>query len=122
MFNDCSPNLTVKENHMKLVKHGLIVAALAVGLPLAVQAQANPAATANAPLTSGVVKKVDKEQGKITIKHGPIENLGMPGMTMVFHVTDPKMLATVNEGDPIRFTAENTNGALTVTRLEKAGK
>ena len=107
---------------MKFVKHGLIVAALAVGLPLAVQAQATPAAAASAPLTSGVVKKVDKEQGKITIKHGPIDNLGMPGMTMVFHVTDPKMLATVNEGDPIRFTDEKANGALTVTRLEKADK
>lgn len=37
-----------------------------------------------AMLTEGVVKKVDKAQGKLTIKHGPLDNLGMPAMTMVF--------------------------------------
>lgn len=107
---------------MKFARYALIAAVLTASVPLAVQAQTDTAAAASAPLSTGVVKKVDKAQGKITIKHGPLENLGMPGMTMVFHMADPRMLATVNEGDQIRFTAEKANGALTVTRLEKADK
>ena len=82
---------------------------------------AAPAASAQAQsLSEGVVRKVDKDSGKLTIKHGPLENLGMPGMTMVFHVKDPAMLDEVKEGDSIRFRAEQVNGALTVTQLQAA--
>jgi len=107
---------------MKFIKTGLLVAALAGTVPIVVQAQPAASAAATASLTSGAVKKIDKEQGKLTIKHGPIENLGMPGMTMVFHVADPGMLDAVVEGDQIKFTADKVNGALTVTHLEKADK
>ena len=51
------------------------------------------ASAAAAPTADGEVRKVDKEQGKVTLKHGPIANLDMPGMTMVFKVADPKLLA-----------------------------
>jgi Cu/Ag efflux protein CusF len=44
------------------------------------------------PKSSGEVKKVDKASGKVTIKHGPLDHLGMPAMTMVFGVKDPAML------------------------------
>ena len=37
----------------------------------------------------GEVKKVNKDTGKLTIKHGELKNLGMPPMTMVFRVKDP---------------------------------
>ena len=37
--------------------------------------------------------------GKLTIKHGPLENLGMDAMTMVFKVKDPAMLSQVKVGD-----------------------
>jgi Cu(I)/Ag(I) efflux system protein CusF len=72
----------------------------------------------NATLSEGLVKKVDKAQGKITLKHGPLENLGMPGMTMVFRVQEAGMLDQVKPGDNVRFLAETMNGALTVTKLE----
>jgi Cu/Ag efflux protein CusF len=42
------------------------------------------------------------------------------GMTMVFAVSDPKILTTVKAGDRIKFDAERVNGQLTVTRLQKA--
>lgn len=80
-------------------------------------ASAKPATTL-APLSDAEVKKVDKEQGKITLKHGPIENMGMPGMTMVFRVQNAGMLDQVKAGDKVRFHAEKMNGALTVTELE----
>lgn len=73
-----------------------------------------------APMSDGEVRKVDKDAGKITIKHGPLVNLDMPGMTMVFRVKDPAMLDQVKEGDKIKFVADSMNGALTVTRMEPA--
>ena len=69
-------------------------------------------------LTEGEVRKVDKEAKKLTIRHGPIENLDMPPMTMVFQVQDAAMLDTVKAGDKIRFQAEKTGGAYSVTRIE----
>ena len=69
-------------------------------------------------MTSGVVKKVDKGAGKVTIRHGPIEKLGMPQMTMVFRVKDPDMLDRLKEGDEIRFVAEKVDGAYTVIQFE----
>ena len=69
-------------------------------------------------MTTGVVKKVDKGAGKVTIRHGPIGNLGMPQMTMVFRVKDPAMLDRLKEGDEIRFVAEKVDGAITVIRFE----
>ncbi len=70
--------------------------------------------------TLGEVRKVDKDAKKITIKHGPIVNLDMPPMTMVFQVKEPAMLAKVKAGDKVKFRAENLGGALTVTGIEAA--
>ncbi len=85
-----------------------------------VQIAQTPAATSQAAMTKGKIKKVDKDAGKVTIQHGPIANLDMPGMTMVFRVRDPAMLGQVKEGDNVMFSAENVNGALTVTKIEAA--
>lgn len=72
----------------------------------------------NEALSEGLVKKVDRDQNKLTIRHGPLKNLGMPGMTMVFKVRDPQWLDHVKPGDNIRFLADEANGVYTVTRLE----
>lgn len=70
------------------------------------------------PLSEGEIRKADKSAGKLTIKHGPLENLGMPAMTMVFRVKDPAMLDQVKPGDRVRFLAEKVDGAFTVTKLQ----
>lgn len=72
----------------------------------------------SAPMSDGEVRKIDKEAGKITIKHGPLANLDMPGMTMVFRVKDPAMLDRVKEGDKIKFVADRMDGSLTVIQME----
>jgi Cu(I)/Ag(I) efflux system protein CusF len=72
------------------------------------------------PQTDGEIKKVDKEAGKITVKHGPLVDLGMPAMTMVFKVKDPAMLEQVKAGDKVKFTVEKINGAFTITALQAA--
>ena len=78
------------------------------------------AASDKTPMTDGEVKKVDKDGGKVTIKHGEIKNLEMPGMTMVFRVKDVTMLDQLKAGDKIKFAADNVNGRLTVTKIEMA--
>ncbi|WP_175818797.1 copper-binding protein [Burkholderia sp. BCC0419] len=75
---------------------------------------------ATAPrMSHGEIRKVDTAAGKLTIKHGPLENLGMDAMTMTFKVKDPAMLSQVKAGDTIDFVAEDVNGALTVVELKK---
>lgn len=69
-------------------------------------------------LTEGEVKKVDKEAGKVTLKHGDIKNLGMPGMTMVFQVSSKALLDKVQVGDKVAFHAIDKNGKLTVTEIQ----
>lgn len=70
--------------------------------------------------TEGLVKKVDKAAGKVTIRHGAIENLGMPKMTMIFRVRDPAMLDRLKEGERILFVADKVNGKFTVMQFEPA--
>ena len=77
-------------------------------------------AQATSAMSKGEVRKVDKDAQKITLKHGPIDNLGMPPMTMVFRVKDPAMLDQVGRGDKVNFSADNINGAYTVTHIEKS--
>lgn len=68
----------------------------------------------------GEVRKVDKDAGKVTIKHGPLTNLDMPAMTMVFRAKDPAMLDKVKAGDSIRFKAQKIEGNFTVTEYQPA--
>ena len=89
------------------------------GMDMSAQSSPKTAESA-ASMTEGEVRKVDKEQGKITLKHGEIKNLGMPGMTMIFRVQDKAMLDQVKEGDKVRFTADNIDNQLTVTKIEAA--
>jgi len=101
-----------------------IILAAAVGLAFASAAslaRAQPgAAAAQEAFSDGEIKKVDKEAGKLTIKHGELKNLGMHGMTMAFKVKDAAMLDQVKPGDKVRFVAEKVGGAFTVTALETA--
>lgn len=69
-------------------------------------------------MVDGEIKKVNKEAGKITIRHGELKDLGMPAMTMVFQVKDPAMLDQVKAGDKVKFVAQKIEGAMTVVQLE----
>ena len=68
-------------------------------------------------LTDGEVKNVDPKAGQVTLKHGPIENMKMPPMTMAFPVQDPSVLSSLKEGSKVKFALENVNGVLTITSL-----
>lgn len=98
----------------------LLAALLALPPAFADDAHHAGAPTASAALSEGMVKKVDKAAGKLTIAHGPLANLDMPPMTMVFKAGDPAMLDKVKAGDKIRFAAERSGGVFTVKTLELA--
>ena len=91
---------------------------------LATAALAMPAlaqqATAAADMTDGVVRKIDKDTKKVTIKHDEIKNLQMPPMTMVFQVKDSTLLDKVQAGDKVRFRAEMAGTAMVVTDISAA--
>jgi Cu(I)/Ag(I) efflux system periplasmic protein CusF len=106
---------------MKTLKTLLLLAAMLVGA-----ASVHAASHAGAPMgmsadmAEGEIRKVDMENKKITIKHGEIKNLDMPGMTMVFQVKDPALLDKVKAGDKVRFKAEKAGGAIVVTDIQAA--
>lgn len=90
--------------------------------PASTSSAAAPASSSGiaAAMSDGEVKKVDKSAGKVTIKHGPLANLDMPPMTMVFRVKDPSMLDQLKAGETIQFKAEKIDGNYTITDVKPA--
>lgn len=68
--------------------------------------------------SQGEVRKIDRDNASITLRHGPLDNLDMPGMTMSFKVVDGALLDNLRTGDKVRFRAEKVNGQFVVTRME----
>ena len=109
------------------MKLAILFAALAICITPAAQATAHDksakepvASSTAASMTEGEVRKAGVDAKKITLKHGPIANLDMPAMSMVFTVKDPEMLQKVKQGDKVRFNADKINGVFTLTQIEAA--
>ena len=108
---------------MKTLNSLVIISALMLGSQVAnaaSHAAAPMAAASTTDMAEGEIRKVDMDSKKITIKHGEIKSLDMPGMTMVFQVKDPAMLDKVRAGDKVRFKAEKAGGAIVVTEIQPA--
>lgn len=73
-----------------------------------------------ADMTSGEVRKIDKEAGKITIKHGEIKNLEMPPMTMVFTIKDPALLEKIKPGDKVNFNVVKEDGKMVIKDIQSS--
>ncbi|HUR20783.1 MAG TPA: copper-binding protein [Vicinamibacterales bacterium] len=109
------------------MKRNIIAIAFAAALSVSAYAttheqhgSAHVAAAAAASYSEGEVRKVDLDAKKITLRHGPLVNLDMPAMTMVFQVSDAAFLNQVKTGDKVRFVAEKIGGAYTVTQIHQA--
>ena len=103
---------------MKYLMNALAATTFALMLSPAVFAQEPVSANVTNMATSkGEIKKIDPENGKLTIKHGELKNINMPAMTMVFAVSDKAELAKLKAGDKITFVANNANGQLTATNV-----
>lgn len=83
------------------------------------------AETATAPssaaaMSQAEVRKIDTANQKITLRHGPLANLGMPPMTMVFTVQDATQLEGLNVGDKVQFVAQQQGSQFVATELQPA--
>lgn len=72
------------------------------------------------PMSEGVIRKVDTEARTLTIKHGPIKNLGMPPMTMVFQTDENIAVDDLQTDQAVKFRVVNKNGKMTITEVEPA--
>jgi len=111
------------------MKSAWLSAAL-LGLTLALPVQAQTAAphahgtpiaqAKSSEMYDGEVRRINNETSRVTLSHGPLKGFGMPPMTMAFTVKDAKQLATLKEGDKVRFALEQSGDNLVVTRIEAA--
>jgi len=103
----------VKDTMMTTVIRSIVViflvALACVSLPSRAQA---------AELTTGVVRKIDIENSKITIRHEEIQHLDMPPMTMVFTVKNKTLLDKLQPGQTVKFGVVDEGGKLVITRLQ----
>lgn len=85
-------------------------------------AKSQPAAMSEMamPMTDGVVRAIDRDAGTITVEHGPIKGLGMPAMTMPYHVKERGMLTTVKPGDRIKMSVDKLGTLYTITAMQHA--
>ena len=68
----------------------------------------------------GRIQKLDIERATVILKHGPIAGLGMPDMTMIFRVSNPRQLAGLNVGDQVRFEVRSARGAMVISEIDRA--
>ncbi len=115
----------MSETRWKRRTPGAVVTALGLLFGVPEGASATPSAAPSGAATQATakaeaeVRRVEVSTGRIQLRHGPIANLAMPPMTMVFRVKSPALLDGLKEGDRILFTAEKIDGAYTVTSVEK---
>ncbi len=110
---------------MKTIQKILLISAMSLGVtwPLISSAQAmmehgKSSISGAATMTDGEVRRVDAAAGKVTIKHGDIKHLDMPGMTMVFTARDKRVLNNIKTGDKIKFMAVTEGGKFFVTDIQ----
>lgn len=100
----------------------LVACSLSLGLVHAATDTAQATESAASTWTAGEIRKLDKEAGKLTIRHEDIQNLNMPAMTMVFTVKNKSMMDGLKVGDKIKFMAVQEKGKLIVTDIQSAGE
>lgn len=105
----------------------LLIACLLGSLAFSVQAsdehgghKGHDATQSTASMSQGEVRKIDAARQKITLRHGPIANIGMPPMTMVFDVRDAALLEGLEVGDKVGFVVEQQGSQFVVTELQGA--
>jgi Cu/Ag efflux protein CusF len=87
--------------------------------PAAAPAEA-AATTSAAELSEGEVLRWDARTSKVTLRHGPIANLGMPPMSMVFKVQNAEQGSALQAGMKVRFRAEQQQGTYVLTHISPA--
>lgn len=68
--------------------------------------------------TTGVVKEIDQENGRVTLAHDPVPSLDWPGMTMPFAVEDQAVFEKLEPGQAVEFDfVESEGGMFVITEI-----
>ena len=70
-------------------------------------------------MASGVVKSIDKANGKVKLIHDPIAVLGWPKMTMFFRLKDTTLAEQIKEGDAVQFSLEKSPSGYVISGFKK---
>ncbi len=102
---------------MRFMRPLLVAIAFALSTPLAAAVAVELAQAASQPV-EGEVTRINKDTGKISIRHGPLPQFDMPAMNMVYAVKDPAYLDKVKVGAKVLFTADKIDGTFTVLSID----
>lgn len=112
-----------EDSHAMSGKISFVVAAAATSASAGQSPASAPGVKTDAPdvaatpMTEGEIRKIDPAAGTLTIKHGEIVNLKMPGMTMVFAARNPAALQGFKVGDKVRFRVVREGSKFVVTEI-----
>ncbi|MFV9474813.1 copper-binding protein [Advenella sp. RU8] len=67
---------------------------------------------------TGEVRRIQADKGKIAIKHGPIIELKLPAMTLIYNI-NPVLLKDINPGDEVEFKARHQNNQYIIIEIRK---
>jgi Cu(I)/Ag(I) efflux system protein CusF len=67
---------------------------------------------------TGVVTRIDRNAGKLTLKHDPIKSLNWPAMTMAFEVKDKALLDKAKQGDKVEFSLVQSGNKHIITDIK----
>lgn len=67
---------------------------------------------------TGVVKRIDAANGKVTVQHEAIASLGWPRMTMAFRVADKKTLASLKPEQKVDFRFVQKGNEYVITSVQ----
>jgi Cu/Ag efflux protein CusF len=110
------------------MKHSLMIfllAAVGAGPALAQHAAGSPhtqlaqaSAGQKTGKGTGLIQQVDRDKGTLTIKHGPLQGLDMPAMTMSFQVKDKAMLSNLQPLQKVDFELTYDGKTFLITRIK----
>ena len=67
---------------------------------------------------TGVVQQINREKGVVTIKHGPLQGINIPAMTISFLVKDKAMLLNLQPQQIVSFELTRENGTYVITDIK----
>jgi Cu(I)/Ag(I) efflux system protein CusF len=104
----------------RLLMTVLVCTAFGAGIPVyAYDVHHAEAETQKSYVVKGKVITVDKNAGKVKLKHEAVPELNWPTMTMFFSVADKSQLDALNVGDQVEFqTMKNKSDAPLITQIK----
>jgi Cu/Ag efflux protein CusF len=93
------------------------IAAVAMAISAAAQAQGAAMAGNASHEATGVVKGADAAAGRVTLAHEPVKSLGWPAMTMGFGVKDKTLMGKLTPGSKVQVTFRKEGNDYVVTSV-----